>query len=62
MTPTADGDVTVNIAANVANDAGSNGNIAATPLTLTSDTHPADRDGQLRPRSDPTSTNPIPSR
>ena len=59
VTPTADGDVTVSIAANVANDASNNGNLAATPLTLTSDTT-APTATVSTTASDPTSTNPIP--
>lgn len=59
VTPTADGAVTVNIAANVATDTGSNGNTAATPVTLTSDRTPPTA-AVTSSAADPTSTNPIP--
>ena len=59
VTPTADGDVTVSIAAGVATDTGGNGNTAATPVTVTSDTTaPTPTVSSTAP--DPTSTNPIP--
>jgi len=59
VTPTADGAVTVSIAAGVANDSGNNGNTAATPVTLTSDTTPPTATVSSS-ESGTTSLNPIP--
>ena len=58
VTPTADGDVTVSIAAGVAQDSGGNGNTAATPITRVSDrTAPTVTVATSEP--DPTSNNPM---
>ncbi len=58
VTPTADGTVTVSIAAGVATDSANTGNTAATPLTLTSDRTPPT--ANVTGPSSPTSTSPIP--
>jgi hypothetical protein len=59
VTPTADGVVTVDITADVANDAASNGNLAATQFSITYDsTRPTVTITSTA--SDPTSTSPIP--
>src|SRR4029078_11913337 len=59
VTPTADGKVTVSIAAGVAHDTGGNANTAATPVTLASDRTPPT--AAVTSSADATtSTNPIP--
>jgi hypothetical protein len=58
VTPTADGDVTVSIAAGVAHDSGGNGNTAATPITRVSDrTLPTATVETTEP--EPTTNNPM---
>ena len=59
VTPTADGAVTVSIPAGVATDTGGNANIAATPITLTSDTTPPTV-AVSSSAPEPIDTNPIP--